>query len=540
MQTEFDYIVVGGGTAGCVLANRLSADPKTSVCLIEAGGTNKNMLINMPMGSGSTVYMPKFSWQMHSSPEPYSNNRSYYHPRGNVLGGSSCINGMIYIRGQQQDFNDWAAGGATGWDWQNVLPYFKLSEDQCRGADDWHGVGGPLHVSDAIVHYPTEDRLIAAANAIGIPTNNDFNGASQTGVGRFQASIKNGRRVSGATAYLEPIRSRKNLTILTGARTLSVEFKDKVAEGIVIRLGQRDMKLHAGREVILSAGAFQSPQLLKLSGVGPAAELREHGIGVVSDRAQVGENLHDHIGAPMSWKMKSADASLNQRLRPPRLFSEVLKYFFSKRGVMAMPSASVGLFTDSTGQGGRPDLQYHCLPLSGDLDAELEKGKADLSKFPGLTLMPYQLRPKSRGNITLQSADPIAMPKIIMNYFAEPEDLEVLVRGMKIAQRIVESEPLSELIDSRVYPEQERDSLEDFKEFARAYGHTGYHPVGTCRMGSDSESVVDCDLNVRGVERLRVVDASVMPVVVSGNTNSATVMIAEKISKVILADHAKR
>lgn len=536
MVKNFDYLIVGAGTAGCVLANRLSADPSISVGLIEAGGSNADLRITMPMGCGKAIHLPRFSWQMNGVPETHANNRRFYHPRGNLLGGSSSINGMIYIRGQHQDFDDWAAAGAEGWGWKDVLPYFKKCEDQVRGADDWHAVGGPLHVSDIDEHHPVEDRLIAAAAAVGIPENNDFNGASQAGVGRYQATIKNGKRVSAANAYLAPVTKRNNLTVLQHTRVLKIDFAGQRAKSLLVRQGDKEHSLTATREIILAAGAFQSPQLLKLSGVGPAAELRDHGIEVIAARSQVGENLHDHIGAPMAWKMKTTHASLNHRLTMPKLLLEVLRYLLRKDGIMAMPASSVGIFADSHQRGGRPDLQFHCLPLTGDLRAEMEQGKTVLSDYPGLTMMPYQARPKSRGTLRLATSNPLDLPAIHMNYFADQEDMNTLVRGMHLAQKIAATAPLAEWIECRVDPGPKESSDEAFADFARTFGHTGYHPVGTCRMGSDSESVVDCDLKVRGVSGLRVIDASVMPVVVSGNTNAATAMIAEKAADGILAD----
>lgn len=533
---SFDYVIVGGGSAGCVLANRLSEDPSVSVALIEAGGEHNKFLINMPLGYGKTIYSPKYSWDMHTRPEPGSENQTFYLPRGRLLGGSSSINGLLYIRGQHQDYDDWAAAGASGWSWADVKPYFKKSEDQCRGENEWHGVGGPLRVEDARDGYPIERAMIEAGVNAGLERNDDFNGASQAGIGRYQATMKSGQRWSAANAYLDSVRSRSNLTVVTKAVAERVEFTGRRASGVVVRQGNARRQLAATREVLLSAGSLQSPQLLQLSGIGPGELLQRHGIEVLADVPGVGANLHDHIGATMSWKLKRKTDSLNYKLRFPNLMFEAFRYLITKRGVMAMPAASVGIFADSTGKGGRPDLQYHCLPVTGDIEAEAKSGQMELDPFPGLTMMPYPTRPRSRGRLEIKSPDVAVMPDIHMNWLTDPHDMEVLLRGMRLAQKIADTEPLAGFIDSRVNPGPDDDSDEAYIGFVRKHGHVAYHPVGTCRMGSDVASVVDCDLKVRGVGGLRVVDGSVIPAVPSGNTNAPIIMIAEKISDAIRKD----
>ena len=526
----YDYVIVGGGSAGCVLAHRLSEDPAVSVALVEAGGENNRFLLNMPLGYGKTVYSSTYSWQIFSEPEPEACDRVFYHPRGRVLGGSSAINGLLYIRGQHQDYDDWAAGGATGWAWDDVLPYFKKSEDQCRGANEWHGIGGPQRVEDARDTYPIEDVLIEAGTRNGLTKNDDFNGEQQEGIGRYQFTMKGGRRWSAADAYLDSARSRPNLTVMTGSAAQRVVFDGRRASGVSVRTRRDEREVSARREVVLSAGAFQSPQILQLSGIGPGDLLRQFGIDVLADIPNVGANLHDHAGAPMSWKLRNNKDSENRNLRFPNMMFQGLRYLLTRRGTMAMPAASIGIFADSSGQGGRPDLQFHCLPVTGDIKAEIENGALSLDPFPGLTIMPYPTRPKSRGRVQIKSADPAELPSVKMNWFSDPHDLEVLLRGMRIAQAVADTEPLASRIDSRVYPGPEADSDAAFADFARSLSHTGYHPVGSCRMGSDDAAVVDCDGRVRGVEALRVVDASIMPTVISGNTNAPVIMMGEKIA----------
>ncbi len=535
---SFDYVVVGGGSAGCVLANRLSEDPSVSVALIEAGGEHNQFLINMPLGYGKTIYSPKYSWDIHTEPEPGSNDRTFYLPRGRVLGGSSSINGLLYIRGQHEDYDDWAAGGATGWAWEDVKPYFKKSEDQCRGENEWHGAGGLQRVDDARDSYPIEQSLIEAGVNAGLRRNDDFNGERQDGIGRYQATMKGGQRWSTANAFLDPARSRHNLTVLTDTMVERVEFTGRRATGVAVRVGGSRRSIGVNREVLLCAGALQSPQLLQLSGIGPGELLQRHGIDVLLDNSGVGANLHDHVGAAMSWKLKSNTDSLNYRLRFPNMMFEAIRYIFTKRGIMAMPAASVGIFADSSGQGGRPDLQYHCLPVTGDLKAEAEEGHMVLDPFPGLTMMPYPTRPRSRGSLEIKSPDASVMPSVRMNWFSDPNDMEVLLRGMRLAQKIADTQPLASRIDSRVYPGPDDDSDDAYIDFVQRYSHVAYHPVGTCRMGGDEASVVDCDLKVRGVDGLRVVDGSVIPAVPSGNTNAPIIMIAEKISETIRKDQS--
>lgn len=531
-KQQYDYVIIGAGSAGCVLANRLSKDPNVRVALVEAGGEHNQFLINMPMGCGKTIHMPKFSWQFKGEAETSSNNRLFFHPRGKVLGGSSAINGMIYIRGQQQDFNDWASNGATGWDWQSVLPYFKKSEDQQRGEDEYHGTGGPQRVEDIEYDHPVEESLIEAGLNAGFKSNADFNGESQAGIGRFQTTMKNGSRWSTANAYLDPVRKRPNLDVYTNALAEKIVMQDRMASGVQVIHKSSRLTLEARREVLIAAGAFQSPQLLQLSGIGPAALLQQFSIPVLHDNPAVGENLHDHIGTPMTWRLKRQQDSMNHELFMPRAIGQTLKYMFTKKGIMTLPAASVGIFADSTGNDGRPDLQLHCLPLSGDI--ETDRAETTLDKFPGLTIMPYQTRPRSRGHIRIKSNDAADQPGIFMNYFSDPHDIKVLVAGMRIAQKIADTNPLADLIDARHNPKPDETTDEQLEAFARRFGHTGYHPVGSCRMGSDSRSVVDCDLKVRGVDRLRVIDASVMPGITSGNTNAATIMIAEKAVDAII------
>ena len=532
---KFDYIIIGAGSAGCVLANRLSANPSNSVALIEAGKKDSNFLIHMPRGYGKTATQPGESWHYFSEPEPFINDRRMLLPRGKGLGGSSNINGMIYIRGQAADYDTWSQLGATGWGWEDVLPYFRRSSQHASGDLDQYGEG-PLWVEQTPETDATSDAMIAAFNEIGVPTNPDFNVVDQFGAGYFHTNIKDGKRWSAAKAYLHPVRARPNLQVFTEAHAEQIIFQGKKATGLRFRDRRGVREIKSSREVILSAGTYHSPQLLQLSGVGPAAHLKSLGIDIVADSANVGANLQDHLIPPMAWKMVKGTYSHNNELKAPKVFWHTLGYLLTKRGPMAGPAAEVGAFVKSDPALDRPDIQFHCLPISGDLDKAAAGEQSQLQPFAGLSLGPYFMRPESRGEAMAGSPDPHTPPAIVHNYLQAPEDQMVTVKAMKIARQVAATKALSGLILEETDPGKDAQSDAELLAFARQYGMTGYHPVGTCRMGSDDAAVVDPQLRVRGIEGLRVVDASVMPRLISGNTHATTVMIAEKASDMIQSD----
>ena len=534
-RTEFDYIVIGAGSAGCVLANRLSSNPKHSVALIEAGKKDSNYLIHMPRGYGKTTTQPGESWHYFSEPEPFIENRRMLLPRGKGLGGSSNINGMIYIRGQRSDYDRWSQLGATGWGWDDVLPYFRRSNSHAMGESELYG-NGPLWVEQTPEHDTTCDAIISAFDEIGVPTNPDFNGTEQFGAGYFHTNIKNGKRWSAAQAYLRPALKRTNLTVFTEAHAEKILLEGGRATGFQFRNKKESRSITANREVILSAGAYHSPQLLQLSGVGPVEHLQSIGVDVIVDRSDVGTNLQDHLIPPMAWRLVDGAYSHNREFMAPRVIWHTLRYLVSKRGPMAGPAAEVGAFVKSDPALEQPDIQFHCLPVSGDLDRAIAGEASEPLPWPGLSLAPYFLRPESRGTVKAATADPFATPSIVHNYLEAGEDQQVTVKAMKLARQVAAAPSLSDIIVEETNPGAGAQTDDELLAFARQYGVTGYHPVGTCRMGSDDNAVVDPQLRVRGVEKLRVIDASIMPRLISGNTHAATVMIAEKASDLILSE----
>ena len=542
-QVEADYIIVGAGSAGCVLANRLSADGKTKVLLLEAGGDDRpthnlgqffsNLMVHIPVGYAQTLKDPKVNWLYETEADPGTGGRSHVWPRGKVLGGSSSINGLLYVRGQQSDYDGWRQLGCEGWAWDDVKPYFKRAQHQERGGDDLHGTGGPLNVSDVTQTHEVSDAVVEACVEAGLPRSKDINGDQQEGVTYYQLTVKNGQRCSAAVAYLHPVMGRPNLRVETNALTTKVTFDGKTATGVEFVQNGARITAKAAREVILCGGAVNSPQLLELSGVGSGALLQEKGIAVVADLPGVGENLQDHYVISANWRLKAGTISVNELTNGPRFVGEVLKYAFQRKGLLTLSAAHIAAFCKSRPDLASPDIQFHILPATMDVD-KLAQGKMMLESQPGLTIAPCQVRPESRGSIHVKSADATVYPTIIPNYLANSLDQEVAVASLKWARRIAEQPALARWVDHEMRPGPDFTTDEALLEYARAAGTTIYHPVGTCQMGRGPNAVVDPQLRVHGVSNLRVVDASIMPRLVSGNTNAPTIMIAERAADLIL------
>jgi choline dehydrogenase len=523
---EADFIVIGAGSAGCAVAARLSEDSATRVLLLEAGGEDRNRWIHIPLGFGKTFADPSVNWCYETEPDPGAGDRRVFWPRGKVLGGSSSINGMVYIRGQAEDFDHWRQLGNTGWSFDDVLPYFRRSEHQMRGADRFHGTDGPLCVSD-VAQHPICQAFIAATTGLGFPPNDDFNGASQDGVGYHQTTTRNGKRCSTAVGYLRPAMQRANLNVVTGALTEKILFEGRRAVGVTFRRDGGLCTARAAREVILCGGAVNSPQLLMLSGIGPQGHVAGFGIPVVHHLPGVGQSLQDHYSAAIKLRCKLPITVNDVMLSNARKLKAGLEYYMFHRGPLSMISSPAALFARTRPELASPDVKCSISPFSA------ERPQDGLHRFSGFTMIAYQLRPESRGEIKLKSSDPFDAPAVYPNYLATETDQRTIVAGLKLCRQILAAPHMESFVEAEFQPGSAVKSDEELLDYARRRGGTVYHPTSTCKMGNDPMAVVDPELRVYGVDGLRVADASIMPTVVSGNTNAATIMIGEKAADIV-------
>ena len=528
-QAKYDYIVVGAGSAGAALAARLSEDPKIRVLLLEAGKANA-FVAQMPASFGLLIDNAKANWLYKSSPEKATDNRQIPVPRGKVLGGSSAINGLVYVRGQTLDYDTWAQLGNRGWSWQDVAPVFERMERYENGGDQSRGHAGPLGVREEPDQNPLYDAMFKAGAELGIKPNPDYNGPDQEGVVKTQTTISRGRRMSTARCYLDRARHRRNLTIITEAQTQRLMFEGKRCVGVTYRRRGQDIDVRCGAEVILCAGGVASPQILELSGIGRPEVLKAQGIDVRHALPGVGENFRDHIMARLQWRVKDPKISYNNLSRGLGLFGQALKYVTTRSGFLAMPSAPMLAFLKTRPELASPDVQFHIVPFSIKNVA-----KRELQDFPTMAIGIYQLRPESKGSIHIQSPSAEVHPNILFNFLDNPLDRQTLVDGVRLARKLVETSAMDSLRDSEFSPGPDVQSDDEIIDFIRQTSQTAYHPMGTCRMGPGEGDVVDDQLKVKGIEGLRVADASIMPTMVSGNTNAACIMIGEKAADLIRA-----
>lgn len=525
-----DYIIVGAGSAGCVLANRLSEDPTTRVLLLEAGPPDRSLWLHLPIGYGKTMWDDRYNWRFETEPDPGMHDRRIYWPRGKTLGGSSSINGLIYIRGQREDYDHWAALGNAGWSWEEVLPWFIRSEHNQRGASAFHGEGGPLKVSDIGTPHPLIEAFIAGAAELGVPRNDDFNGPEQEGAGYYQLTTWRGWRCSTATAYLKPVRHRANLQVLTGAQATRILLEDRRATGVRFWHAGQEQEAHCRAEVLLAAGAIQSPQLLQLSGIGPVELLQRHGIEVRHVLPGVGENLQDHLQLRLVYQC-TQPITTNDQLRNWRgRIGMGWQWLASRSGPLAVGINQGGCFMRVDPHASRPDIQFHVATLSADMAG------GQVHPFPGFTLSVCQLRPASRGHVRIRSADPLQPPAIQANYLSHETDRQTAIAAIRAARAIAQSSAMTPHVAREHRPGPDAISDDTLLDFARRHGATIFHPSGTCAMGQGPTAVLDERLRVRGIGGLRVVDCSAMPTLVSGNTNAPVIMMAEKAAAMIRED----
>jgi choline dehydrogenase len=533
MPESFDYIVAGAGSAGCVVAARLSESGRHRVLLLEAGGKDRNPWIHIPMGFSRVYADPHVNWMYESEPEPHLNGRALYQPRGKVLGGTSSINGMVYMRGNAADYDEWRQRGCDGWDWDSVLPYFKKAEHQQRGPNAFHGVGGPLHVSDQPRRFELADRVVEAAIESGLPARDDFNDGGQEGAGYFQSTTGKGRRWSTATAYLRPARNRKNLVVRPNAQATRILIEDGRAAGVTFVSSGMQHTARARAEVIVCGGVFNSPQLLQLSGIGPGALLQDMGIEVIHDLPAVGRHLQDHFYVRLAFRCTKSITMNELANSLPRKALALTQYMLFRSGPLAANGVTAGAFARSDPRLERPDLQFNFTPWSY---ASRDARGAVAHPFPGFSLSAVHLTPDSRGTVNIKSPDPLVQPAIRFNFLETRSDLQALTAGMRLARTFAQQPALTPYVAEELLPGPAVNTDAEFEENIRLNASSNLHPVGTCRMGLEGDTVVDPRLRVHGIRRLRVVDAAIMPTVPAGNTNAPTIMIAEKAADMILAD----